>query len=241
MSAPLPFSLADGYIMQEDFLDNGNSAATTALGTQDWIMAAIGNASATVYLVTTDTGVGQYGVIRDTTANTGDGDGEWYHLDDDSVVLGPSGGSFRMKFRFPDIAGNLIAGNNIKFGLYDATTPLNGIYVYVDSGIPILHIDSTANGDVSVTAASVPSLTSGTTCVKGTWYDIRVDFWGENASGGPDSARMFINGEFGGELVGVGLIDDGEEVEPGFQHWQDTGGVATLEADFDFFEVFLAR
>ena len=238
MSAPLPFSLADGYIMQEDFLDNGNSAATTALGTQDWIMETINNASATVYLVTTNTGVGQYGVVRDTTAAAGT-DGEWYHLDDDSIVLGPSGGSFRMKFRFPDIAGNLIAGNNLKFGLYDAPTPLNGVYVTVASGIPTLYIDSTANGDVYVTAANVPSLTSGTTCVKGTWYDIRVDFWGENASGGPDSARMFINGEFGGELVGVGLIDDGEEVEPGFEHYATAAD--TLEADFDFFEVFLAR
>ena len=52
---------------------------------------------------------------------------------------------------------------------------------------------------------------------------------------------MFINGEFGGELVGTGNIDDDEEMEVAFQHWQDTGGVATLEADFDYFEVFLAR
>ena len=204
-------------------------------------MAAIGNASTTAYLVTTNTGVGQYGVVRDTTAGTANGDGEHYYLDEDSIVLGPSGGSFRMKFRFPDITGNLIAGNNIKFGLYDAATPTVGIYVYVDSGIPKLYIDSADHGDVSVTAAGVPSLTSGTTCVKGTWYDIRVDFWGENAQGGPDSARMFINGEFGGELVGTGNIDDDEEMEVAFQHWQDTGGVATLEADFDYFEVFLAR
>ena len=239
MSAPLPFSLADGYLLQEDFLDHGNAVTTLNVGTMDWVREGIGGDSTTAYLVTTNTGVGQYGVIRDTTGGGGAPDGAWYHMDDDTIVLGPSGGSFRMKLRIPDIAGNLIAGQVIKFGLYDAPTPLNGIYVAVADGIPTLYIDSTGNGDVSVTAANVPSLTSGTTLVKGTWYDIKVDFWGENASGGPDSARMFINGEFGGELVGVGLIDDGEEVEPGFEHYATAAD--TLEADFDFFEVFIAR
>ena len=241
MSAPLPFSLSDGYLIQEDFLWDGNAVTTLNLGTMDWVLAAIGNASTTTILDTTDCGVGQYGVIRDTTAGTADGDGEVYRMDEDTIVLGPSGGSFRMKFRFPDVTGNLIAGNNIKFGLYDETTPTVGVYVYVDGGIPKLYIDSADHGDVSVTAAGVPSLTSGTTCVKGTWYEIYVTFDGENANGGPSSARMWINGEFGGEIVGTGVLDDDEEMHPMFQHWQDTGGTATLEADFDFFEVFVAR
>lgn len=239
MTAPLPFSLSDGYRLQEDFLDNGNAVTTLNVGDMDWVREAIGGDSTTSYLVTTDTGVGQYGVIRDLSGGAGGPDGAWYHMDDDTIVLGPSGGSFRMKFRIPDITGNLVAGHYIKFGLYDAATPLNGIYVVVADGIPTLHIDSTASGDVTVTASGVPSLTSNTTCVKGTWYEIVVTFDGENANGGPASARMYINGEFGGELVGVGLLNDDEEVEPAFQHAATAAD--TLEYDFDFFEVFIAR
>ena len=33
MSAPLPFSLSDGYLIQEDFLWDGNAVTTLNLGT----------------------------------------------------------------------------------------------------------------------------------------------------------------------------------------------------------------
>jgi len=224
----------------EDFIAN-DPATDAAVGQQEWEIETIGNASTIAYLVTTNTDDGYYGVLRDTTAGTADGDGERYRMLADTLVLGAKGGSFRCLSRIPDITGNLVAGNNIKFGFYDNATPTVGVYVYVDSGIPILHIDSADHGDVSATAASVSTLTSGTTLVKGTWHDIRVNFWGANTNGGPSSAQMYVDGELAAELIGTGVLDNDEECEPAFQHWQDTGGADTLEWDFDFLEFFLAR
>uniref|UniRef100_A0A6H1ZSS3 Uncharacterized protein n=1 Tax=viral metagenome TaxID=1070528 RepID=A0A6H1ZSS3_9ZZZZ len=237
--ATTPFSVADGLYIKDDFFSNEGVADTTA-GELGWELVTIGNASTTAYLVTTNVGEGEFGVLRDTTAATADGDGEVYRLDEDNIVLGSKGGRFRARVRLAD----QIASNNFRIGLQDsvtATSPTVGIWIDCDGGVLSLQADSADHGDVSAAAAGVGTLTSGTTMVVTTWHDIEVRFDGENANGGPDSAQMYVDGELAAKLDGTIVIDNDEEMELSIVHWQDSGGALAVELDIDYIELFLAR
>lgn len=236
-----PFSVFDGLHIKDDFFSNEGVADTT-LGELGWEFVTIGNASTTAYLVTTATTDGRYGVFRDTTAATADGDGEVYRLDEDNIVLGGNGGYLRMAFRYPSVTGNVLAANNFRIGLQDsvtATSPTVGIWLDSDAGVLSLQADSADHGDESVSVTGVSTLTSGTTAVLGTWHEAEIKWSGTNAQGGPASAEVWIDGEFGGRC-NVN-IDNDEEMELSIVHWQDSGGAADYELDIDFIELVIYR
>jgi len=101
---------------------------------------------------------------------------------------------------------------------------------------------ASANGDVNV-AASASKLTSSTTLVLGTTYDMVVKWSGNNGNTdpGPDTAQLWINGQFAAELAGTCLLDGIETFEPAIIHWCDTGGASTLELDVFYYEAFSNR
>lgn len=233
----IPTSPADGTHIAESFLTN-DAVTDAALGQLRWERVTIANASTPSYLTATG-----HGALRLTTAATADGDGEALRLFTDALVLEGKGGWFRTRVRYPDITGNQLAGNNFRIGLDDsvtATSPTVGIWIDSDAGVLSLQVDSADGGDKADAASGVSTLTSGTTMVLGTWHDIEVHWEGENALGGPENVRMYVDGELAAEVKST-LIDNDEEVEIKIAHWQDSGGAADLELDIDYFEAWLPR
>ena len=231
-----PYSLADGLLLQDDFISN-DVVTDNNIGQLNWQTTGIGNAGTTAYVLASP-----YGVLRNTTAGTADGDGDTYHLLPDALVLGSAPGYFRFRCRYPTITGNALAGNNFRIGLDDsvtATSPAVGIWVDSDAGVLSLQCDSADHGDNAAAVAGVPTLTSGTTMVIDTWHNFDVRWHGENAQGGPKNVHLWVDGWLA--AVSVCQIDNDEEVEPKIAHWQDTGGAATLEFDIDYFELFISR
>lgn len=231
-----PLMCSDGLYVKDDFITN-DAVADATVGELDWEIATIGNAS-TIALVTSQ----PFGVLRDTTAATADGDGEVYRLFTDGLVLQGGNGGFQCRVRYPDINSNALAGNNFIIGLTAASTeitPTDGIYVKSDAGVLTLYADSADHGDVSVAAAGVSTLTSGTTMVLDTWHTIKVVWTGTNGQGGPKYVDLFVDGEAAGSLLAV--IDNDESVEVKMIHWQDSGGAVDLEWDIDYFEFWQFR
>lgn len=236
----------EGTYIKDDFVSNEGVADTT-LGELGWEFVTIGNASTTAYLVTTNTVAGRPGIVRDTTAGTADGDGEVYRLDEDTFVLkGGRTGSFSAGFRIPNAAGNQLAGNDLRIGLQDsvtATEPTVGIWVFCDAGVLSLEADSGDHGDRSATF-SHPSLTSNTTLALDDWIDVKVTWSGTNAQGGPKQvvAEASVNGGGFRKVAEITdcQIDDDEEMEFSIVHYQNSGGAATLEADVDYVDLFIA-
>jgi hypothetical protein len=227
-----------GLYLKDDFLSN-EAVTDAVVGELRWEMVTIGNASTTAFLVTTSTGVNAYGVLRDTTAATADGDGEVYRLDEDNIVLGPSSGYFTFKVRLV----NFIGSNNFRIGLADsvtATEPTVGIWVECDAGVISLQAASAGHGDTSAAAASVGTFTSGTTMVLGTWHTFQVHWSGENSQGGPKYAALYCDGYLAAQLHNI-EIDDDEEMELSIVHWQDSGAAANRLLDIDYIELFIAR
>lgn len=239
MSSPRELLRPDtGVFIKDDFVSN-DSVADAALGELDWELVTIGNAS-TLSLEVTQ-GKNNYGVLRFTTANTADGDGEVIRLLTDGLLVVP-GVEFGFKARYPDITGNQLAGNNFRIGLQDSVTassPTVGVWVDSNAGVLTLESDSADHGDESHTVTGHPDLTSGTTMVLGDWTEFQVRCHGENAQGGPEFVDLFINDTFAGQAPCN--IDDDEEVEISIAHWQDTGGAATLELDIDYIWLWIPR
>jgi hypothetical protein len=227
-----------GFYAKDDFL--GNDAITDAtVGELMWEMVTIGNASTASKLVTTNVGENEHGVLRNTIPATADGDGEVYRFLADTTVLGGAGGYFQFKVR----AVTTLAANNFRIGLQDsvtATDPTVGIWVKSDAGVISLCAHSADHGDVTVAAANVPSLTSGTTMVVDTWHTFKVTWGGENSSGGPKSANLYVDGSLAATTSAI-LIDNDEEMEFSIVHFQDSGGAASRVMDIDFIELFLGR
>lgn len=226
--------------IKDDFVTNEDVADAT-IGELNWELVTIANASTTALLVTTNATAGRPGVLRDTTAGTADGDGEVYRLDEDSFVLDGKPGSFSFAARYPDITGNQLAGNDFRIGLQDsvtATEPTVGIWVFSDAGVISLQADSADHGDTSASAASVSTLTSGTTMVLGTWHDFEVRWSGSNAQGGPKEVILFVDGELAGKITNC-AIDNDEEMEFSIVHYQNSGGAATLELDVDYVDLLI--
>jgi len=230
-----PNSPSDGTYIKDDFLSNSGVADTT-VGELGWEMTTIANASVPSFVA------GQNGIMRITTASTADGDGEAFTLHPDAIVLAGSNQYFRIRVRIPDIAGNLLAGNNFRAGFsasVTATEPAVGVWVDCISGLLSFDVAST-NGDLTKAVADVSTLTSGTTMVKGTWYDLELRMSGVNANGGPKTVDCFVDGEHAGRIVNA-LLGSAETMELSLVHWQLTGGADSLELDVDYIEAWLPR
>lgn len=236
----LPFRPKDGFYIKDDFAVN-EAVADASAGELDWELVTIGNASTSAYLVTTNTVSGRPGILRDTTAGTADGDGEVYRTDEDIFVLDGKPGSFSFGVRYPNITGNQLAGNDFRIGLQDsvtATAPTVGITVFSDAGVVNLRADSADGTDISVAAAGVSTLTSGTTMVLGTWHDFEVRWYGTNSNGGPSNVDLYVDGELAAQVSNWDLDND-EEMEFSIVHYQNSGGAATLELDIDYVDLMI--
>lgn len=234
-----PVSPLDGWWIKDDFLAN-ESVADAAIGELDWEIVTIANAS--TYSLVAPTTDGEAGIVRIATNGTAQGDGSNLRLDEDDVVFGANGGGFSVKFRYPNIAGNLIATNNFRIGLNSsvtATAPTDGISLESLAGVLTLRSDSADHGDASSAITGVSTLTSGTTAVIGTWHTVRVEWSEANGQGGPGKVDCYVDGELGATVICV--IDDDETAEPKITHWQTAVGGDTLELDLDFVEFFQWR
>lgn len=227
--------VVDATFIQDDFL--GNSAVADAtLGTIDWELVTIANASSLSFVAS------QNGILRFTTASTA-GDGEVITTHPDGIVLSGTNQQFGFRVRIPDISNNTLAGNNFRIGFRNVVTagePSVGVWVDCDAGV--LSIDgASTNGDLTQAVASHPDLTSGTTMVKGDWYDFWFVLEGENANGGPATLKLFINDYGVPTTINNFLMGSAETMEFGITHWCDTGGGDTLELDVDYIWCELPR
>ena len=233
----IPQSPRDGTYIKDDFLTN-DAVADATIGELRWEIVTIGNASTYSYLTAQG-----HGVVRSTTASTADGDGSCLRSFTDGIVIDGKPGFFAARVRYPDVTGNALAGNNFRIGLDDsvtATSPTVGIWIDSDAGVLSLQVDSADGTDKAASVAGVSTLTSGTTMVLDTWHDFLVTWEGENSNGGPDTVKLFVDGELAATVKGSDLDND-EEVELKIAHWQDSGSGADLELDVDYFEVWLPR
>lgn len=233
----VPNSPKDGTHIFDDFLSN-SAVADATVGERMWEMVTIANASTPSFVAS------QNGVMRITTSDTAQGDGEAFVSHPDGIVLAGSNQWFRFRVRYPDITGNLLATNNFRIGFsasVTATEPTVGVWVDSAAGVISFDVAST-NGDISVAAAGPTgtTLTSGTTMVKGTWYDFEVLMDGVNANGGPDRLRLFVDGRLHGTIENC-LLGSAETMEFGIVHWQTATGGDHLELDIDYIEAWLPR
>lgn len=232
-----PLRPHDGLYIADHFMTN-DIITDNNVGQLGWQITDIGNGSTESY-ETAETNAP--GILRSTTAVTADGDGVALHLFPDGVILdGAANGFYKFRVRYPDITGNVLAGNNFRIGIDDsvtATDPVAGLSVESDAGVISLMAEG-ASGDVQVAAATVATLTSGTTMVKGTWHTFEVRWSGENAQGGPKAAILYVDGEEAAKIPNV-EIDDDETMEFKIAHWQDSGSGDTLELDVDYYEAFV--
>ena len=242
--AHVPFRPKDGLYLKDDFLAN-DAVADATFGELRWELTTIGNASTVAYLVTTNTVPGRYGIARITTAATADGDGEAFRGAADTIVLNENRGAISMSFRYP--SSSQLAGNDLRIGLQDSVTATEstvGIWMFSDAGVITLEADSNDHGDINVAAAQPAgnrTLTSGTTAVLGTWHDVDFTWSGENAQGGPSSAILNVDGIPAGKLDNTINIDDDEEMEFGFTHYQNSGGALAALIDIDYIDLLIMR
>jgi len=228
-----PVSPLDGIHLKDDFYSN-DPVTDALIGELHWEFALIGNVSTVAYLTAVP-----YGAFKDTTAATANGDGMYYRLFTDGLVLGGQGGGFSTRVRLAD----QIASNNFRIGVDDsvtATAPGSGIWVNCDGGVLSLECYSNDHGDApTAPAAGVSTLTDGTTMIVNTWYTIRVEWTGENGQGGPRYVEMWVDDE--PAAASFCALDDDEEVECKIVHWQDSGGALAVELDVDFYEFWAWR
>lgn len=241
--------IVETFVMANDVVTDNN------LGHNGFQFTTIGNATTYSYLTgVTDTN----GVLRSTTNTTADGDGSVVHSFPDGIVLEGEEGGFSAVVRYPNIAGNALAGNDIIVGVGDVVTAAestNSIGVWLDAGVVKLRTDSAANGDELKAAAdwdrgtqsgTDAGLTSGTTAVLGEWLAIEARWHGENANGGPDKVDFFLGSDTNPVVaqqgkVYVATVDchlaNTETVELHvLKHYQNSGSGDTLEADIFNFE-----
>lgn len=230
-----PNSPLDGTYLKDDFLSN-DGVTDGIVGELNWEMATIGTISVVTFVAS------QNGIVRFTTANNADGNGTAFRLKADSVVLAGTNQMFRFRVRVPDIAGNVIADNNFRIGLGDGETASDhavGVWVNCDGGV-ISFKGASTFGDITQAAANVSGFTSGTTLVKGTFYDFAVFMEGTNVNGGPKTLKFYVDGTLAGKIENF-KIGDTETMEPSIVHWQDQGTAKDYELDLDYIEYWFPR
>ena len=222
----------DGTHIFDNFHANSGVADTT-VGQLGWEMTTIANASTPSFVAS------QNGIMRLTTQGT-TGDGEALTLHPDSVVLAGTNQEFWCRVRVPTLSGNTLAGNNFRIGFSASvavTEPAVGVWVDSDAGVISFDVAST-NGDISVAASGVNTLTSGTTMVINTFHNFHVMMDGTNTNGGPKRIRLFVDGQLAGTINNA-LLGSAETMEYSIVHWNDSGD--TLELDIDYVEFWLPR
>jgi hypothetical protein len=146
-----PLRPGEGTYLKDDFLGN-EQVGDHLIGELLWEIAAIGNAS-TLSLPTAQ----PHGVLRLTTANTADGDGEVLFSLPDGIVLNGGPGFVATRVRFPDITGNTVEDNNFRIGL-DASVAAT---VYPSIGTAA----ATASSDLVTLASHGLTLDDRLTCL----------------------------------------------------------------------------
>lgn len=234
--AERPRNGIDGIHIVENFISN-DLVADNTVGQQGWELQTIANLGTLALL--TGAANQRPGGLRHTTAATADGDGMALQSNDDGITFKASvkGGGFAFAFRYPNVGGNQLAGNDFWVGVntsITATAPTDGISVFGDAGVLTLYVDSNDHGDTTAAAAGVTTLTGGTTAVLDVIHYVEVIWTGENGQGGPRFVEMFIDNEPAGSALCN--IDDDETAELKILHYQNTGGAADLEWDILFYE-----
>ena len=228
-----PNSPLDGTYIKDDFLSN-SGVLTATVGELGWVMTTIANASTASFVA------GQNGILRDTTQGT-TGDGEAYTLMQDKIVLTGTNQSVRFRVRYPTVSGNVLAGNNFRIGFSDVVTagePTVGIWVDSAAGVIELDAASAANTDRNQAVAGISTFTAGTTMVIDTWHDFAFFCTGTNSNGGPQTIKLFIDGELGATISDC-TIGSAETMELSIIHWNS--GSLTAEFDIDYIEAWLPR
>jgi hypothetical protein len=110
--------------------------------------------------------------------------------------------------------------------------------VSAESGNELTHEDNVF--DAATLGTTTFGVDRGATLVIDTWYTFDVQFSGTNANGGPDTVKLFVDGEFAAQLDNF-LLGSTETMELSIVHWQDSGAAATLELDIDYIEYWLPR
>src|SRR3990167_5760848 len=233
---PRPTSPAEGLHFVENFVGNG-VITTNLIGQNKWTTTAIGNAGTLTYLTTILATDPPGGGIRMLTAGTADGDGDAVHMlaNNARIKASAGGGGFSTRFRYPGIAGNVIAANNFYIGLHTtvtATAPTDGILIESAAGVLTLRSDSADHGDLSQALGGGTTLTSGTTAVLDVAHQVEVHWSGTNGQGGPRLVEAFVDNQPAGSLYSV--MDDDENVRPNIVHWASAAD--TLELDVHYFE-----
>ena len=100
----------EGTYLKDDFLGN-DAVADAAVGELKWEIAAIANDSTLAYVTAQP-----HGVLRLTTANTADGDGEVMRSFTDGIVLNGGPVFVKARVRYPAITGNTVEDNNFRIG-----------------------------------------------------------------------------------------------------------------------------
>ena len=231
------FTVPD-LVLEDHFLAN-DSVADAAIGSLNWEIVTIANASTYAHLVTTNLSSEFIGGLRQSTAATADGDGSVLRLDEDTLLAYKSM-EMRWRCRYPTVTGNVLAANNWRIGLVDsvtATAPTVGIYFESLAGVLTCHTASADHGDESLAVTAHADLTSGTTMVIDTWATFGFTVGASsNAQGGPSEVLFHVNGTTYRVPTN---IDDDEEMELSIAHWQTSGGAASLEIDMDYIGLYV--
>jgi len=238
MAQLLPFRPMSGFYLKDDFYQS-DAITTGLIGELDWELTHVGAGGTESYLITTNAVPGRPGILRFLPAGAA-GDGTAYHLDIDGIVLNGNSGSASCGVRIPDIAGNLVVGSDFRFGLGDsvtATANTVGIWLCITDGVVAMEMDSADHGDNRSAAAGCSALDGGTTMEIGEWYDFELRWSAENAQGGPARGMLYVNGVPAFDPPMTCEIDDDEEMEFGFRHWN--AGATTLEWDLDYVDILI--
>ncbi len=230
-----------GYYVEENWQAN-EGVGNFEVGENQWDIDILSSGADTLSY---ETAQGE-SFLRMTGAASGSGDGTSLALDADSITVGTGGGYIKTRIRIPDISNNTLADHNFTIGITDVITsgtPAVGLWVGSVAGVMSFY-SASANGSVT-TAFNAKGLTSGTTLVKGTIYNIELRWSGNNGNSdpGPDTLQCFINGQPAAEKQQVGdvVLDGAETMEAKIVHWATTS--STLELDVFGYECasFLAK
>ena len=234
MSTPRDLLRPDaGLYIKDDFFGN-NIVTDNNVGELGWELTTLTTASTLAFQTSN-----QWGVLRLTTASTGDNDGEALALVEDSIVLGPKGFECGFRVNYPVE----LASHNWVIGLSDSVTitrPTVGVTFESDAGVLQCHTDSATEGDENLLVTGHADLTSGTTMVVDAWTDFKIVCTGPaNAAGGPSEAVFFVNGIFVARLPVQ--MDNDEPMEPKILHFQDSGGADAVIMDIDYYWLWIPR